>query len=116
MLLTIQPVFMSRHEISVATSTGVFSLYFFATTNSLVDTWLVHETIIPCHDIVFLLHSVVTRDVFFQCRDIQNDVATISFFEAFSPSSYPVFYHNILILASVSLLVATLILYRNQVL
>ena len=42
MLLTVQPIFMSRHEISVVTSTGVFSFYFVATTNSLVETFLVH--------------------------------------------------------------------------
>ena len=54
MLLTIQPIFMLRHEISVATSTGVFSLYFVSTVNSLVEAWSVHEAIIPYRDIVFL--------------------------------------------------------------
>ena len=41
-LLIVQPIFMSRHEISVATSTGVFSLYFVATENSLMETFQVH--------------------------------------------------------------------------
>ena len=55
MLLTIQPIFMSRHEISVATSTGAFSLYFIRKTNSLVETLSVHLATIPRRDINYLL-------------------------------------------------------------
>ena len=55
MLLTVQPIFMSRHEISVTTSTCVFSLYFVATTNSLVETLSVHLATIPHRDIKYLL-------------------------------------------------------------
>ena len=56
MFLTVQPIFMSRHEISVATSTSVFSFYFVATANSSVETFpvikqpfLVVTSIICCH-------------------------------------------------------------------
>ena len=59
---------------------------------------------------------VATRVVFFQCRDIQNDVAIRCFFEVFSLSQHHVSCRNIFPLAPISLLVATLILCRNQVL
>ena len=55
MLLTVQPIFMSRHEISVATLTGVFILYFVATVNSLVETLSVHLATISHRDINYLL-------------------------------------------------------------
>ena len=60
--------------------------------------------------------SFTTRVVFFQCRDIQNDVVTRSFFEAFSLSQHLISCRNNLSLDPVSFLVATLILCHNQVL
>ena len=76
MLLIVQPIFMSRHEISVATSTGVFSLYFIATTNSLVETLSVHLATIPRRDINYLLRLELSS----------FGVATRSFFETLSLS------------------------------
>ena len=85
-----------------------------------------------CHNIEFLYRnlvsslsnhslsrhcsSVTTRVVFFKCRDIQNDVATRSFFEAFSLSQHPVSCRYNLSLALVLFLIGPLILCRSQVL
>ena len=55
MLLTVQPIFMSQHEINVMTSTGVFSLYFIVTANSLLEKLSVHLATIPRRDINYLL-------------------------------------------------------------
>ena len=55
MLLTVQPIFMSRHEISVATSTGVFNMYFLTIANSLMETLSVYLATIPRRDINYLL-------------------------------------------------------------
>ena len=103
MLLTVQPIFMSRHEFSVATSTGVFNLYVVATVNSLVETLSIHEAIIPCRDIVFLS----LQELF------SFSVATRSFFQSFSLSLHPISCRNILLLAPVSLLVVTSILCHD---
>ena len=105
-----QTSFLSRPDAFVATSNNI----------SILSSC--RNLKILCRDLVSLCSShslsrphssVTTRVVFFQRRDIQNDVATRSFFQAFSLSLHPVFCHNSFLLALVSLLVVTSILYRD---
>ena len=113
MILLFQHLFMLRPEAFVATSNDIFILLSCRDIEFLCRNLV---SLLSNHSLSQHCFSVATRVIFFQCRDIQNDVLTRSFFEDFSLSQHLVSCRNILPLALVSLIVATLILCRNQVL
>ena len=80
-VLTVQLIFMSRHEFLVATSIGVLILHFSRNINFLVETLQVHSAVLLGRDINYLLLPTMSSlcvATSKRCRDMMVALLTLS--------------------------------------